>query len=201
MQINSINYNNSPQFKQINRIKVPKNIFHNCEKHFECLEIFDKKLGELVGEKPLTSLQKTLAKDGYVQPIKFLSIIESPGFVNILDFMEKKGFKNLGWLENFTGLKMNKPLSEEHHSFYVLTDADITNYFIHLGSKAEWDCFFKGYYAIKNDNGENAVAKGYVLMAKFLDEIFEKLINNKPIKEFEIKSFEDLNSLIKKLNI
>ena len=200
MQISSNTNYYTPNFKQVNLVQVSKKAFKNPEKFFECSDTFSRTLGKLVNQVELTSLQETLAKCGYSQPIKFLSIIESPGFLNIKNFLEKSGGKSLEWLKSITGINFPTALAEDYHSFIVLTKNEIYHYYQNLGYGNEVDCINRAHKATLYET-ENAIPKAHVKFAEFMDENFKKVIDNKPIKKFKIESLDELENIVKNLDI
>ena len=202
MQISSnINYYKTPNFKQVSLIKVSKKAFQQPERFFECADIFDQALGKLLNQVELTSMQKSLALSGISQPVKFISVLESPGLAHLKTFLKRKGEKSLEWLKNVTGMDIPNPLSEDYHSFFVLFNGDEHAYLTKLGYGGIAECINKAYEATKYDISEEAIPRGYVKLSEFINEKFNQIINKKPIEEFKIESLDELENITKKLDV
>lgn len=201
MQISSNTNYKTPNFKQVSLIKVAKKAFKNPENYLECEDIFDRAMGKLLNQVELTSMQKSLALSGILQPIKFISVLESPGLAHLKTFLKRKGEKSLEWLKNTTGMNIPNPLSKDYHSFFVLFNGDQHAYLNKLGYGGIADCINKAYEDTKYDMSEEAIPKGYVKLSEFINEKFNQIINKKPIQEFKIESLDELKNITEKLDV
>lgn len=137
--------------------------------------------------------------------IEFLSILENPGFLNVQDVLQKQNFgADLNWLQSNTQTELPEAMDADVHSFYVLTGKDKNDYISELPIKKLFKIVneFKEISAGKNFSDPDA-AECYAV-AKFstlFNRQFNKSIEGKPVKTFELEFLDQLNNIAKDLKI
>lgn len=131
--------------------------------------------------------------------------MENPGFLNVQDVLQKQNFAaDLNWLQSNTQTELSEAMDADIHSFYVLTGKDKNDYISELSIKKLFKIIneFKEIFAGKNFSDPDA-AECYAV-AKFstlFNRQFNKSIEGKPVKTFELEFLDPLNNIAKDLKI
>lgn len=127
--------------------------------------------------------------------------MENPGFLNVQDVLQKQNFgADLNWLQSNTQTELSEAMDTDVHSFYVLTGKDKNDYISELSIKKLFKIVneFKEIFAGKNFSDPDA-AECYAI-AKFstlFNRQFNKSIEIKPVKTFELEFLDQLNNIVK----
>ncbi|MBR2430248.1 hypothetical protein IKB17_02140 [bacterium] len=211
MEINNFynynNYNNySPNFKQVNLVKIKKSAFANPNNLHECQFRLDSVLKSFSKSKIGNKLLQILTFIGLGNlATKFVSILENPGFINIQEVLEKQKFcASIDWLRLNTQTEIPDVIDPNAHSFYVLTGKDKNDYMAELNMKN----LFKIIDEVREISAEKTfsdqdIAECFAVAktCNLFNNRFNESIKDKPVKTFELESLEQLNEIAKDLKI
>jgi len=130
--------NNRQNFGSVNIIQVSKKAFKNPEDLNSVCDEFSKAISNITGETNNAYVSALINFVGLGKKcLKSVNFLESPGHANVINDLKEAGGHSIDWLSQYTGIKIPKPMSENHHSFFILTEQ-------------QKDAAYKNIFSIKN---------------------------------------------------
>lgn len=204
MQINpNSNYKyQTPNFKAISLVQIPRKAFKNPENIKECSQIFGDKARQISGEKVKGAFGALLAMF-FPSLIKSITILE-----NFSHSYAKLGLQSnnidypLSWFKMNSGLEIPEAKDENYHSFFVYTKKDKKNVMkatIETARKIK-DYLKEGTSKYSGSNSPLLSTYATAKMGIDTDKIIAELTKDTPIKTFQIGSVDQLPQIAKELD-
>lgn len=203
MQINNNSNYNQPNFRQVNLVKVPKELFKKGTPALMCERCVREALESAVGQKSTGFFKKLLSILGIRirSNQKLISILEYPGYSSIMTKLEQNGY-SFSWFKQNTQSELDDSKYDDYYSFYVLTKDDKDKFLENIAYKKREikEQIYNDVYE-RQQNNENMHEFKIVEMAtSHLNEAFKETINGKEINEF-VWEFNDYANLAEKLDV
>ncbi len=206
-------------FCQIYKIPVNRNLFNSSEKIYKDFSeqmfillnelSFKKQIESALAIKEKKGLKaffknfENLAKIG--DELKYILDFETPGY-QIYDKLQKTTGCASWWLARHLNIEEPKPLSETHHTFFLYTGKDCTNYQKVYKSKNSFTELFNKQKLVQNKilSGEyrsNDISYWpKLLLAKDFESSLCKMHTEIKPKEITIDSANDLHKIFDDLD-
>lgn len=198
-------YNNVSQtsFGQFNMVQVSKKAFSNPTKTKECGELFSRTLAkaskDIVGSK-LSNLLKILGLARFFQ--KTSVFLEFPSVV-FKKTADKYAYSN-NWLMQNMGCRIEEPISEDYHTFFVLTKEHKNKYlkFMSVGNIKRMMTQYMSEAKEKYTTDPTMIPiYGSMKLATGLDYGFAKTVEGAEMKSFRIDNLDELKGIVPELGI
>lgn len=208
MQINNLYQNQSkPNFKQINRVKISKEIlpknFPTEKVELYMSGIFDLLAGEKKGPIKQSFLSLMGLKD---KAFKYVAFLEFPGYSLILEKLKETG-NSYNWFKQNSGIDFPNPIDDNFYTFLLLTKKDKKEFYEALSYKK-----IQNFIEIlKKDTAQKLEQDQYIpdtfatsYAINWLKNIVDKIIGDKKIIDCTINvddiTFKTIPALRKKLD-
>lgn len=204
MQINpNSNYQyQTPNFKAISLVQIPRKAFKNPENIKECSQFFGDKVKQISGEKVKGAVGALLALF-FPRLVKSMTILENFSHSYAKIGLETNNINYpLSWFRMNSGLDIPEAKDENYHSFLVYTKNDKKNV---MRATIEIAKKLKSYIqeGISKYSGHNTPLASLYATAKMgidTDKIIAELTKDVPVKTFQINSVEELDKIVKELD-
>lgn len=203
MKILSTHQTNQPSFRQINLVQIPKKAFPSPNDATQCTLDFYNTLLECTNKKP-SKLSNFLSKLGLSKHAAKYSVVqESPTYMLGKRLQKEYGY-SVEYFEQNTKIPFKKPLKEDMFSYFILTKnhhREVCKMQTKSYSKKLLDNAMQEYLKLEKEGKYPSEFVPAAIATKELDKDLDKIIAQDTVYKFELNSVNELENIIKELDI
>jgi len=190
--------NTQPTFGKFSIIKVHKNAFCNQQTFMSIEDAFEQRFNKALSKKDkINSLfNKMFSKNS----APYVFFLEQPNFAFLMDKLKEFGGYSLEWLHMHTGVPIYRPLDEDYHSFFVLTEDELDVQKIlkeNVDDIVQETTLYKEYRTSQGELYDELTKEAFI--NHYMTSLFMSMIQDVPADVYKIEDFSDIKQVAEQI--